>query len=50
MWAVREFAPNEIAIGFFDQQNIEIYEGDTLMRSVDVGMRIFGFVVPPNLT
>ena len=50
MWAVREFAPNQIAIGFFNQQNIEIYEGETLKRRVNVGMSIFGFVVPPNLT
>ena len=49
MWAVREFAPNQIAVGFFDRQDIEIYEGETLKRSVNVGMRIFGFVVPPNL-
>lgn len=50
MWAVREISPNALAVGFFNQQKVEIYEGDTLKRSLNVGMSIFGFVVPPNLT
>ena len=47
MWAVREIAKDTIAVGFFDRQDIEIYVYDQLTRTISVGMRIFGFIIPP---
>ena len=47
MWAVREIAKETIAVGFFDKQDIEIYVGDQLQKTIDVGMKIFGFIIPP---
>ena len=47
MWAVREIAKETIAVGFFDKQDIEIYVGDQLKKTIDVGMKIFGFIIPP---
>ena len=47
MWAVREIAKETIAVGFFSKQDIEIYVGDQLQKTIDVGMKIFGFIIPP---
>lgn len=46
-WAVREIAKETIAVGFFDKKDIEIYVGDQLQKTIDVGMKIFGFIIPP---
>ena len=48
MWAVREIADNVLAVGYFSGSNkIDIYVGNNLQRSIEVGMKIFGFIVPP---
>lgn len=49
MWAVREFAPDQFAIGFFNRRKLHIYQGDTLQRYIEVDMNIFGFLVLPDM-
>ena len=48
MWAVREIAENTLAVGYFGASTFEIYGGNTLQKSVDVGLFIFGFIIPPT--
>ena len=48
MWAVREIAENTLIVGFFNKSEVQIYFDGELQRSIEVGMRVFGFVLPPS--
>ena len=48
MWAVREIAENTLAVGYFNIGRFEIYVGNTLQKSVNVDLSIFGFIIPPT--
>lgn len=50
MWAVREIADNTIAIGHFGGSNFKIYEGNTEVATKSIGLSIFGFLIPPNMS
>ena len=51
MWVVREIAPiNTLAVGYCDFNEIDIYFGTVLVKSIVVSGRIFGIVVVPNTT
>ena len=47
MWAVREIAEETIAVGFFDRADLEIYYNGTLQTTINLGMRLFGMILPP---
>ena len=48
MWAVREIAENMLAVGYASgKKAVDIYVGSILTRSIDVGMYVFGFILPP---
>ena len=47
MWAVREIAEETIAVGFFDRSDLEIYFKGTLQTTINLGMCLFGMIVPP---
>lgn len=47
MWCVREIAHNTIAVGFFDKFGIEIYEGQSLTRCINLPSYIFALILPP---
>ena len=48
MWAVREISEGVLAVGFFDRAVCQIYKEENLIQTIDVGLRIFGFVIPPT--
>ena len=49
-WAVREIYTNTLAIGYFNSTHLQIFRGKTPLRTIDVSMPIFGFILPPMYT
>ena len=52
MWAVREVYENTVVVGYYNSTRLEIYTGSSLEqiivpRVINVGINIFGLVVPP---
>ena len=47
MWSVREIANSTLIVGFFGRSDVEIYKDGELQRSIEIGMSVFGFILPP---
>ena len=50
LWAVREIAENTLALGYFSAGLVEIYVGNERTKSVNLGIRVFGFIIPKTET